>query len=889
MTLDPRLPPMARDAGASRRPHTAPGLSARLRCVPSAVVGLTLVIALALFAILGPPLIGKDPNESDFTLTRTAFGAPPGPSRAHLLGVDALFRDELARLAAGAQVSLAVALLATLLATTLGAALGVLAGMTAGSRVAFVDAALMRLCDVILALPYLLLVIAVGAAVGHTDIGTIVLILGLVGWSGCARLCRAKTLQIRGLDFVTAARALGARPTRIVARHVIPNLAASLVTVASAGIAQMIIAEAALSYLTVGLDPPRATWGRMLHEAEPSLGARFGLIAAPGLMILLSALAFYKLGEGLGEALEGGDTRRAPAPRSRVPVDVLLAAAALSLLSLAQPSAVDPPLAFEREAAGPGPRRGGVLHVATLINLRSLDPALATDETWRSVSELCFARLVTWDAEGRVVPDLAREVSASADGASYTFVLREGLRFHDGTDLLARDVKRSLERLLHARTPSPAASFYASIKGFRAFHEGRAPELSGVRVTGERSVTIDLEAPDATFLPKMTLTFAAPVCASAGAFADPASAALPCGAGPMRVERWEPDLRLVLARFEAYYKPGLPYLDGVEWLLNMPAATQRYKFERGELDFLHDVPSRDVPRYEASPAWAPYARWIPASSINGVFLNTEVPPLDNRALRRAIALALDPSVLTRLGSGVAPADRLLPRSLPGEPAERPPMRTFDRALALAEMAAAGYPFDPVTGKGGYPGLIDFLVIPDTSDQQMAEIWQQQLAHIGVRVRLRLVTYGTFLAEVGRRRVSPMGRAGWSADFPDPSNFFESLLSTAAIQDEGSQNPSFFSSPELDALLARAHGDPDPDRRAAAYERAEAIVRDEAPWIPLFVRRGFEVWQPWLEGYMPGGVVAERFNEVWLSRADRGDARVSLGQAPEEPRETRGPR
>jgi ABC-type transport system substrate-binding protein/ABC-type dipeptide/oligopeptide/nickel transport system permease subunit len=878
---------MARDARSSRRLHGVHGLSARLLRVPAAVVGLTLVTALALFAVLGPKLIGRDPNESDFTLSRTAFGAPPGPSRAHLLGVDALFRDELARLAEGARVSLAIALLATLIATTLGAALGSLAGMTAGSRLAFVDAALMRLCDVVLALPYLLLVIAVGAAVGHTDASTIVLILGLGGFTGCARLCRAKTLQIRGLDFVTAARALGARPLGIVARHVIPNLAASLVAVAGAGVAQMILAEAALSYLTVGLDPPRATWGRMLHEAEPYLGARFGLIAAPGLMILLSALAFYKLGEGLGEALEGGDARRPRAPRTRVPFDVILAAAALLLLSVAQPSAVGPPLTFERTAERP--RRGGVLHVATLINLRSLDPALATDETWRSVSELCFARLVTWDAEGRVVPDLAREVSASADGASYTFALREELRFHDGTELLARDVKRSLERLLHPKTPSPAASFYANIKGFRAFHDGGAPELSGVRVTGERSVTIDLEAPDATFLPKMTLTFAAPVCASAGAFADPASAALPCGAGPMRVERWEPDLRLTLARFDAYYKPGLPYLDGVEWLLNMPAVTQRYKFERGELDFLHDVPPRDIPRYEASPAWAPYTRWTPASSINGVFLNTEVPPLDNRALRRAIALGLDPSVLTRLGSGVAPANRLLPPSLPGEPAERPPMRAFDRARALAEMAAAGYPFDPATGEGGYPGTIDFLVIPDTGDQQMAEIWQQQLAKIGIRLRLRLVTYGTFLAEVGRRRASPMGRAGWSADFPDPSNFFESLLSTAAIQDEGSQNPSFFSNAELDALLARAHGDPDPERRAEAYERAEAIVRDEAPWIPLFVRRGFEVWQPWLEDYMPGGVVAERFNEVWLSRADRGAARVELGGAPEAPREMRGAR
>jgi ABC-type oligopeptide transport system substrate-binding subunit len=111
----------------------------------------------------------------------------------------------------------------------------------------------------------------------------------------------------------------------------------------------------------------------------------------------------------------------------------------------------------------------------------------------------------------------------------------------------------------------------------------------------------------------------------------------------------------------------------------------------------------------------------------------------------------------------------------------------------------------------------------------------------------------------------MGGTGWSADFPDPSNFFEPTLSSKAIADEGSQNLAFFSSAELDEVLARAHGEPDPALRMAGYARAEAIIREEAPWIPMYSSRTFEVWQPYLRGYLPHAVLEQPFAEVWIDR------------------------
>jgi ABC-type transport system substrate-binding protein len=300
----------------------------------------------------------------------------------------------------------------------------------------------------------------------------------------------------------------------------------------------------------------------------------------------------------------------------------------------------------------------------------------------------------------------------------------------------------------------------------------------------------------------------------------------------------------------------------VEWSVNVPVTTQRYKFERGELDYVTDLSSADRDLYVASSAWRGLGRWRVHAQTNGVFLNTELAPFDRREVRRAVSFALDPVAAVRMRTDVVEADRMIPAMIPGPPRDEP-MRRHDPAEALASMSRAGLAFDPATGRGGWPSPIAYLTIADTGDQQFAEVWQQQLARVGLRVELKLVTYASYLAESGRRRTTPMGRAGWSADYPDPSNFFEPTLSSSAIEDEGSENKAFFSSPELDQLLARAHAVPDRAERDALYLRAEAIVRDEAPWIPTHTTRSYELWQPWVRGYVAHPVLGPRFDDVWI--------------------------
>ena len=269
-----------------------------------AVFGTGLVVLLVLFAVIGPMVSGHDPNLSDFTSGRDPSGSIAGPGGRHLLGVDPLLRDSFSRLAHGARISLLVAVFATTLSIVVGAAVGLASGYAEGTRAQSLDTVMMRAVDVGLSFPYLLLVMAIGAAVGETTIVTILMVLGLTSWFGTARIIRSKTIQVRHLDFIMASRALGQSTPAILLRHILPNVAGPLIVIASASVAQMIIAESVLSYLQVGLPPPTATWGRMLLEGQRFYTVAPRLVLAPGVLIFLAVLGFNLLGDGLRDALD---------------------------------------------------------------------------------------------------------------------------------------------------------------------------------------------------------------------------------------------------------------------------------------------------------------------------------------------------------------------------------------------------------------------------------------------------------------------------------------------------------------------------------------------------------------------------------------------------------
>jgi ABC-type transport system substrate-binding protein len=462
-----------------------------------------------------------------------------------------------------------------------------------------------------------------------------------------------------------------------------------------------------------------------------------------------------------------------------------------------------------------------------------------------------------------------------------TFRLREGVLFHDGSELTAADVKRSIERALHHDTPCPAPSFYQSIVGYDEFHNGTkegdgrltfAPHLAGVVSDGRYVVHIDLTEPDATFLPVMTLFFMAPVCPSAGATYSPEWGKRVCGTGPFRLEQWLPSRQIDLVRHQGYFQKGKPYLDRVRFYMLMPALAQRFKFEDADLDQIRDFSVVDSISYRRDPRWRPFGLWEPAKTTLATFFNTQMKPFDNVELRRAFAAAIDwQQMATLRPEEILPATQMIPPAIPTHDPAFVGQR-YDLAAALEHMKNAGYPYDPASKTGGYPLPVRYLVNAESlPSDALGPVIMQQLARIGVRMEIKSVSWPTYLAESGKRNTAQLGFVSWVMDFPDPSDYFEPTLSSEAIQGEETRNLAFYSNPELDRLLKQAHRELDPARRAFLYRRCEEIVRDEAPWSLGLYQRFYEVVQPYVHGFITDNAHGRDVRGVWLDEQERRQA------------------
>jgi peptide/nickel transport system permease protein len=258
--------------------------------------GLVLVGALVLLAVFAPLLSGLDPAaQPDLIGSRYA-----APSLAHPFGTDFYSRDLFSRVLHGARISLSIAGLAVLLSITIGTALGLASGMAPG----WIDSVLMRLVDAALAIPRIFLVLVVVGLWNDIGIVGLVLILGLTSWFDTSRLVRAEVLSLRSRGFMQAARALGLSAGRIMRRHLLPNVAAPVIVSATLGIGQMILLEAGLSYLSVGVRPPTPSWGQMIAEGQAALRAAPWVAVFPGLAVVLTVLGFSLIGDGMRRALD---------------------------------------------------------------------------------------------------------------------------------------------------------------------------------------------------------------------------------------------------------------------------------------------------------------------------------------------------------------------------------------------------------------------------------------------------------------------------------------------------------------------------------------------------------------------------------------------------------
>lgn len=255
--------------------------------------GATLTLLLVVMALAAPLLAPFDPNVQDTSRRLEA------PSHDHLLGLDDLGRDVLSRILFGARVSLRVGFSVVILGSLIGVFLGSIAGYFGGAA----DLIVMRICDILLAFPGILLAIALVAVMGPS-LNNVIFALAIINWVGYARLVRGQVLKVREMEYVTAAKALGARSPRVILRHVLPNVINPIIVMATLGLAGVILAEAALSFLGLGVQPPTPSWGKMLDSGRRYLGVANHLAIFPGAAIMLAVMGLNFLGDGLIDALD---------------------------------------------------------------------------------------------------------------------------------------------------------------------------------------------------------------------------------------------------------------------------------------------------------------------------------------------------------------------------------------------------------------------------------------------------------------------------------------------------------------------------------------------------------------------------------------------------------
>lgn len=291
--------PRIKGAGRAQRSRVATAWRA-LRRSPPALAGalvLLLVVCCALFAPLVAPM-------SPTAQTLLARLSPPSLTKptggiGYLLGTDRLGRDVLSRIIYGARVSVFVALLGVGISATIGVTLGLIAGFVGG----VVSTLIMRLTDVVLSIPFLLLAIAVVAVLGPS-LMNLILVLGFTRWIRYTRVTFAQTLSLKETEFVQASRALGARSSRLLLRHIFPNTLAPIIIIGTLELGLMVIFEAALSFLGLGVQPPTPSWGSMLAEGRDYVATAWWLGVFPGLAIMLTVLAINLLGDWARDVLD---------------------------------------------------------------------------------------------------------------------------------------------------------------------------------------------------------------------------------------------------------------------------------------------------------------------------------------------------------------------------------------------------------------------------------------------------------------------------------------------------------------------------------------------------------------------------------------------------------
>lgn len=480
------------------------------------------------------------------------------------------------------------------------------------------------------------------------------------------------------------------------------------------------------------------------------------------------------------------------------------------------------------------PAQGGDIVITYKDDIATLDPAIGYDWVNWSMIKSLYSRLMDYTpGTPDLVPSLAESFDVSSDGLTYTFKLRKGVKFSNGRDVVASDVKYSIERAVDPKTQGPGAGFFGAIAGFEDVSGGKATTLSGIETPDDGTVIFKLSRPDATFLHVLAINFASVVPREAVEAAGGDFGKKPVGSGTFVLKEWTIGQRLVFERNKDYFVKDMPHVDSFTVEVGQEPLVALLRLQKGEVDIAGDgVPPAKFLEIKNSPDGANMIVDGEQLHTGYVTLNTKVKPFDDVKVRQALNMAINKERITRILNGRATAaNQPLPPLMPG----------YDKGFT-------GYAYDVAKAKAllaeaGYADGFETVLYSTNTDPQprIAQAIQQDLAAVGVKAEVRALAQSNVIAAGGTEGEAPMiwsGGMAWIADFPDASNFYGPILGCAGAV-PGGWNWSWYCNKELDARAIAADAMSDPKiaaERTAAWGSIFTDIMKDAPWIPVINER-----------------------------------------------------
>jgi ABC-type transport system substrate-binding protein len=485
----------------------------------------------------------------------------------------------------------------------------------------------------------------------------------------------------------------------------------------------------------------------------------------------------------------------------------------------------------------------------------TLDPHLVTDTTSAGLIVEMFSGLVGLSSELEIVPDLAESYDVSKNGTLFTFKLREGILFSDGSAITANDFEYSFNRAANPDTESPVAELYlGDILGVQEVLDGTSKKISGIKVIDDRTLQIEIDAPKAYFLSKLTYPTAYVVKESNLIEGGDNWTDTPVVTGPFALERYDLGQVLILKRNNFYWGEKAK-LDKVEF--NLAGGVPMAMYENDEID-ITGVGLADLERVQnpSDPLSKDLVSVPPSFTISYIGFNVNEPPFDDPKFRQALNYAVDKQLIaTQVYSDlVKPAYGILPPNFPGFSTDIKGLK-YDPDKAVQLLSESKYS-DPDTrpriivtipGTGGSPSL-DMEVV--------ADMWDRIL---GVQIEIQQVEWATYLQDLNRKRLQVWGGSGWQADYPDQQDFIDILFYSQSTGNHGN-----YSNKEADKLLMDARIEQDKLKRANIYNKAEQLIINDAPWLPMwFDQEGMALVKPKVKGFEFTPLIVPKLKDVYI--------------------------